>query len=72
MLLSQEPHVEESELELAEVVTTLIGLLLVAILVDLLSAALSLGVLGRECLRTSTSVNWTEVPPPRVRRISPC
>ena len=30
------------------------------------------GVLGRECLSTSTSVNWTEVPPPLVRWISPC
>lgn len=31
-----------------------------------------LGEIGLECLSTSTSVNCTEVPPPRVCMISPC
>lgn len=39
---------------------------------DCLTPMLVEGIFGRECSRTSTSVNWTEVPPPRVRRISPC
>lgn len=42
--------------------------LLLCYLVDLRG----LGVCGLECLSTSTSVNCTEVPPPRVCIISPC
>ncbi len=43
-----------------------------AMRVDRRVLSLVAGVLGRECLSTSTSVNWTEVPPPLVRWMSPC
>lgn len=42
---------------------------LLASLMDLLGRGR--GVCGLECFKTSTSVNWTAVPPPRVRKISP-
>ena len=52
------------ELELLEDVRDLF-----ASLIDLLGS--SRGVCGLEWFKTSTSVNWTAVPPPRVRKISP-
>ena len=42
---------------------------LLASLMDLLGRGR--GVCGLECFKTSTSVNWTAVPPPLVRKISP-
>lgn len=42
---------------------------LLASLIDLLGRGR--GVCGLECFKTSTSVNWTAVPPPLVRKISP-
>ena len=53
------------ELELFEFVLRF----LLASLIDLLGRGR--GVCGLECFKTSTSVNWTDVPPPRVRKISP-
>lgn len=46
---------------------------LAANLVDLRTRARGVGwaFCGLECFNTSTSVNWTAVPPPRVRKISP-
>ena len=65
MLLSHELLLVSLRLELELLADACFVWALFASRIDLLGS--SRGVLGFECFKTSTSVNWTAVPPPRVR-----